>query len=594
MSPSEEASQPATAALVLVDPSGHRSRVALDPLPYSIGRGAVNNLVLRDSRISRTHARITLEGGAYYVEDCGSRHGVFVNGKRVSKHALAHSDQIEFGSPDSYRLEFALEGAELKLMMEKLAAAESTLPALPGVGGSLAKLRAIVELARAVQGALPIDDVLAAVVDAALAITGAERGFLLMKSDSGLELRVARGREGRRLHDSELQTPRAVLARALDRRRELLYMTFDPQSADETAISRSVADLELRSVFCVPLVRMRLSLGDSTSAVSAANETVGLLYLDSKLRPADLGGGSRELVQALAIEASTVLENARLLEQERARQSMEQELRVARGIQQSLLPPELPRQGWLQAAGASTPAREVGGDYYDLAPAGADCWSAVVADVSGKGLASALLAGLLQGALVTAPQGAEALGRRMERINRFLMERTGGEKYATVFHCMIEKNGRLSYVNAAHCPPLLIRNGRIDSELAATGTPVGLMEGADYDTAEVTLLPGDKLVAYTDGVTEAQNAAGEFFGRSRLAAAALSHAAGSCDAVREAIANALAAFTESAAQSDDITFLVLAYEDGEGLKSGDQLADFLQEHGRKERLPEKADTGGAG
>jgi phosphoserine phosphatase RsbU/P len=568
MSPAQEAAQSATAALVVVDPSGYRSRVAIDPLPYSIGRSAGGHLVLRDSRISRTHARITLEGGAYYLEDCGSRHGVFVNGKRITRHALAHSDQIEFGAPDSYRLEFALEGAELKLMMEKLAAAENAASPLPGVGGNLAKLRAIVELARTVQGALPIDDVLAAVVDAALAITGAERGFLLMKSDSGLELRVARGREGRRLHDSELQTPRAVLARALDRRRELLYMTFDPLSADETAISRSVADLELRSVFCVPLVRMRLSLGDSTSAISAANETVGLLYLDSKLRPADLGGGSRELVQALAIEASTVLENARLLEHERARQSMEQELRVAREIQQSLLPRELPREGWLQAAGASAPAREVGGDYYDLAAAGADVWSVVVADVSGKGLASALLASLLQGALITATERPEALGRRMERLNRFLLERTGGEKYATVFHCQIEKSGRLSYVNAAHCPPLLIRGGRIESEMAATGTPVGLIEGADYATSEVTLLPGDKLVAYTDGVTEAQNAAGEFFGRARLAAVALGQAAGSCDALRDAITDALAAFTESAPQSDDITYLVIEYAGAEASTPG--------------------------
>jgi len=147
-----------------------------------------------------------------------------------------------------------------------------------------------------------------------------------------------------------------------------------------------------------------------------------------------------------------VLENARLLEEERLKRVIEEELRLARSIQQSLLPSVLPTQGWLLAAGSSVASRAVGGDYFDVTEVNPDCWSAVVVDVSGKGVAAALLASLLEGALLATTDRPEVLAMRIERLNRFLIGRTGGEKYATVFCCLLGRDGRLSYVNAAHCP----------------------------------------------------------------------------------------------------------------------------------------------
>ena len=147
----------------------------------------------------------------------------------------------------------------------------------------------------------------------------------------------------------------------------------------------------------------------------------------------------------------------------------------------------------------------------------------------------------------------------MESLNAFLLERTGGEKYATIVYCLLDRSGRLSYVNAAHCPPLVIRpNGEL-AELKTTGMPVGLLEGAEFELAERCLTPGDKLLIYSDGVTEAQNGAGAFFGKQRLRDVAAANAAGSCSALHDAIAAAVTAFTESAPQSDDITMVVLEY-----------------------------------
>jgi len=340
-------------------------------------------------------------------------------------------------------------------------------------------------------------------------------------------------------------------------------MNFDPLGAEDTRPRNSVADLELRSAICVPLVRIRTGQSDVTSLLSAAGETVGVLYMDSRAGAADLAGGNRELLQTLAIEASTVLENARLLEEERAKQQMEEELRLARNIQQSLLPAKLPLEGWLRASGSSVASREVGGDYYDVTPVSRHCWSAVVADVSGKGVGSALLASLLQGALITATDQPAALERRMESLSRFLLDRTGGEKYATVFHCLLDGTGRLDFVNAAHCPPLIVRANGETLSLEATGMPVGLMEGAKFEVASQQLSPGDKVVIYTDGVTEAQSVSGEFFGRKRLREIVAAHAAGSASELRDAVQQGVAAFTEEAAQSDDITVLVLEYTGGE-------------------------------
>jgi serine phosphatase RsbU (regulator of sigma subunit) len=559
MEPAAAASPAAEpASLIVTDPGGHRTRVPIAPLPFLIGRQPQSNLILRDSRVSRTHARVVFEHGGYVLEDTGSRHGIFVNGQRIERQPLANSDRIDFGAQDSYQLLFMMDGAELRRLMEQVAAPEAT-PGAPGLGGGLARLRAVLDLARTLQGSFSLEDVLVQVVDTALAVTGSERGFLLLKSDDGLETRVARHRRGHKLPLDELRVPRTVIHRALQHRRELLFMNFDASAAGGHTAEHTVADLDLRSVVCVPLVRIRAGQGDTTSLLTTGAETVGVLYLDSRLAAADMAGGNRELLQTLAMEASTVLENARLLEEERAKQRMEEELKVARDIQQSLLPRSLPSAGWLRAAGSSVASAQVGGDYYDVIAVNDRCWGAVVADVSGKGVSSALLAALLQGALIPASDHADVLTRRMERLNTFLIDRTGGEKYATVFYCLLDQSGRLDYVNAAHCPPIVVRPSGETAELGATGVPVGLLEGSKYELAGRQLSPGEKVVIYTDGVTEAQDARGAFFGRKRLFDLVRAQASASSSELHDAIQGAVREFTEGAPQSDDITLVVLDY-----------------------------------
>jgi sigma-B regulation protein RsbU (phosphoserine phosphatase) len=169
------------------------------------------------------------------------------------------------------------------------------------------------------------------------------------------------------------------------------------------------------------------------------------------------------------------------------------------------------------------------------------------------------LASLLQGALITVTEHPEAMGHRMERLNRFLLDRTGGEKYATVFYCLLHDDGRMYYVNAAHCPPIVVRANGQRLELEASGMPVGLIETAEFAVVELQLAVADKIVIYSDGVTEAQNLEKRFFGKRRLREVVEAHAGHSCTVIHDAIQDAVAAFTEGAAQSDDITLVVLEF-----------------------------------
>lgn len=555
LSPGDSPGAP-RAALVVLNPSGQRARVALEPLPFLFGRHADNNLVLRDNRVSRNHARIFLEHGNYVLEDLDSRHGTWVNGERVARHILRNSDRIDFGVRESYQLTFSIERAEINRILDQFGGSSHS-GAISS--NNLVKLRGLMEVARALQNSLSTQEVLTAVVDAALSVTGCERGFLLLRGESDLDVHVARDQAGQPLGPDDLRVPTSVIQRALQSRRDLLNMNFDPFEQQGVRPEMTVAALELRSVVCLPLVRIRSGSSEDTRMSTAAEATIGLLYMDSRLSPADLSAGNRELLQTLAIEASTILENARLIEEERAKIKIENELNVARDIQQGLLPAKMPQTGWFRAAGSSSPSTQVGGDYFDVRQVSRGRWSAVVADVSGKGVSSALLAGLLQGAFLMASGDPAGIQGMLNRLNNFLLDRTGGEKYATVFYCTLDSSGLLSYANAGHCAPFQVGlDGRL-RKLNPTGMPVGMVEDAPVQTLETRLDPGDRVVIYSDGLTETENSEGEFFGIERLRVCLREHAREGAAELHAAILEAVERFGEGGSVSDDVTVLVLEY-----------------------------------
>jgi serine phosphatase RsbU (regulator of sigma subunit) len=530
--------------------------MALSPLPFTIGRHSDNSLILRDNRASRNHARIVVDEGDYYVEDLKSSHGVFVNGAQAARHKLHSSDRIEFGFSDSYSLIFTFEDDEIQKILDQF----STPRTASAGAGNLAKLKALVEVARALQNSLSTDDVLAAVVDAALAVTGFERGFLLLNEPGSLVVSVARDRSGGPISKDTIDVPVDDIQRALHQRRELLSMTLDISSSDFSNQTLSGSD-NSRSVVCVPLVRVRTGSNEETCVLTAKSDTIGLIYLDSRQTAVDLSSGNRELLQTLALEASTILENARLLAEERIKHRMEEELSIAREIQMSLLPGKLPSEGWFRLAGSSIPSHEVGGDCFDVRQIRPNVWTVVVMDVSGKGVSSALLAALLQGSFLLASDGTHDIEQMMSRINLFLNERTEGEKYATVFYCTLNIDGTLRWANAGHCTPFLVRKNGETLALRTTGMPLGMLDIAEYAVETLQLQYGDKIVAYSDGLSEAQNSDGSYFETSRMKQIIAAHADLSANEMHAALMEEVENFTGGAVQHDDITAVVMEYRE---------------------------------
>jgi serine phosphatase RsbU (regulator of sigma subunit) len=563
---------PATPELVVVDPGGRQTSVPVRTFPFHIGRASDSHLVLHDSRVSRDHARFSRINGQFVIEDMGSRHGVWINGERIqASRALAGGERIEFGVPDGYRIQFLVGGTAPTVSIPSVPirppASVAALPPQPlpaaaaPAATSLEKLRSVLEIARSLQSSFSIPLVLDSVVDAAIAATGAERGFLLLQSESGeLEVRTARSRGGARLPAHDLRVPRRLIQRALDSRRDLFTMLFDPDAFHSELAAGTVADLELRSVCCIPLVKVNLTAQSKTWDSGVATG-IGVLYMDSRVGVVDLANGNRELLQTLAIEASTVLESAKLLADERARQHLEEELAVARRIQQNLLPKVLPREGWLLAEGSSSACHDVGGDYFDLVQRGEarsnESWSIVVADVAGKGVGAALVASFLQGAFVGAPPESN-VGELLGRINGYLAHRSADSRHATLFCATLEASGRLTYSSAGHCDALLVSAGRIEA-LAATSMPVGMLPATRFPSETRQLVPGDRLVLYTDGVTEAANAAGEFFGDERLLCAVAAASGLRCADAHELILSQVREFIGGADQQDDLTLLLIDY-----------------------------------
>jgi sigma-B regulation protein RsbU (phosphoserine phosphatase) len=212
------------------------------------------------------------------------------------------------------------------------------------------------------------------------------------------------------------------------------------------------------------------------------------------------------------------VENARLVQAEESARRYQQELSIAASIQQRLMAVTIPELSFATIEARNLACREVGGDFYDVIPT-PEGVAVVVTDVCGKGISAALLASILQGMVYSQLCNRIPLPEVVDSTNRFLCQKSLGEKYATLVIAHLKASGELEFINCGHVPPLLIASGTI-SRLSESNVPVGLLPEMTYSSARRQMKPGDRLVLITDGVTEAENPAGEFFGDERLEKAA--------------------------------------------------------------------------
>ncbi len=334
---------------VLIEPSGARREITADPLPFRIGRQAENELMLRDSRISRQQAQIVSSNGALILEDTGSRHGTFVNGEKVLRRELLKpNDKIEFGVAGSYALIYIGEGVTIGELVERVEAPAPPQAAAP----ELHHLGVLLDVARSLGAGLSLEDVLTVVVDAAIQLTHTERGVLLLSEASGeLVPIVARDAQKTTLDVKNLQVSRSVVKRVAISCRELIVSDtgedrpFDPQA--------TMARLSLRTVVAIPVAKLPVIQSLDATIVAGQAELIGVLYLDSRAPTSAFSSLDREVLRTLAREAATVVENARLFASARAKQRLDHEIQIASQIQQRLLPKSTARIPGNGAGGGS-------------------------------------------------------------------------------------------------------------------------------------------------------------------------------------------------------------------------------------------------
>jgi phosphoserine phosphatase RsbU/P len=534
---------------------GAPKSVLISQTPFLIGRGSDtgNHLVLEDPRISRRCASIVEVDGGYLLEDRGHRSGIWVNGHKVAQKMLVDGDAIEFGLEDSPKIVFRRRPAQhyVKTMLSRLA----SLPAIetPAVAGDLSRLNLLLEATSLLHSALPLESVLGTMLNHAMSVTNAERGLLLEADDEGaLKVMLACGSGGKALPAESIAPSQTALRQAVSKRAAVI--TDDLNLADLKG-AQSVVIQGLHAVVAIPLYAVAHAHADGSEA--AAGKLLGALYLDSK-RTTAFSNVDRQILDALGTQAASILDNARLVEKEREQRRLEQELAIAREIQQGLVPQGLRDLPNLEIKGIHLPCHGVGGDYYDVFPLSDQSTAFLVADVAGKGLGAALLTTMLQGDLSGMGLGV-APQKVFNHVNRFLCRHASVGRCATMFFGRIDAEGTLEYLYGGHPSPLLIRDATVSDLYTEGSLPVGLVEEAEFEATRVQLEPNDMLVLFSDGIVEAANTQKELFGFERLREVTARSAQASIETVMKSILDAVEEFSRGAGQADDLTLLIVRY-----------------------------------
>ena len=467
---------------------GSRRSLRLERDFYSLGRAATNDLSFPDDAgLSRQHLVLERSGpSTWAARDLGSKNGTQLNGQALKGTAqLKPGDLITcgqitlaFAPPRDRTVVFSSSGmAPQGTIFTSLAGALSTAASPTGLAR---QVDALVRAGQELSGHRPLRELFGLILNLALDAVEASRGVLMTWEGQQLVAQAARG------DNFEIST--FVRAKVMEERKSLLV----PDTLLDSALRQqvSIVQQQIRSLLAVPL--------------QTSDRVIGLLYVDGSgfvrpFTPEDLS-----LLTVFANVAAIRIEQARLLEVEIAEATLLRDMEQAAELQRKLLPGAAPAIDGYALEGYNLPCRTVGGDYYDFVPYSDGRMAILVGDVSGKGMPAALLMSSLQTAVHLLAEESPAPLAMVNRLNRLLCAKKLGNRFITFFFGVLDPaTGTLEYVNAGHNPPLLLRaNGALE-ELGATGLILGILPQATYTSDSTQLQAGDRLVLFSDGITEA-------------------------------------------------------------------------------------------
>lgn len=520
-----------------------------------IGRNPECDVVLQPKSVSRRHAAIVRKEGGFLLRDMGSTRGTFVNGVRLTNPMmLQDGNTLQIGElflTFSSRLVSIQEGDEEQSTVYAAidVVNQSSSKNFPVVRPEV-KLRALRLISQELGGTLVLAELLDRIFNSLFELfPRAERGFVLVR-DSASQTLVPEAIRSRTGPPGELTISKTVLNRVLNEGQAIL----SKDTAKEFPESQSVSESEIRSLMCVPLL-------------DQDRKPVGIMQIDTRDGRGRFDQDDLDLLVAVASQISVAVQNARLHKALLRQREMEQELLFARQVMSALLPDRPASVPGYEFWAYYEPARHVGGDYYGFFPMGpvpaeAPRWAIAVGDVVGKGMPAALLTAKLSAEVRLFLQGEPDPAWVVGQLNHQFDDGGVLDLYITFLLIILDvQNHRLRLVNAGHpCPMVRRRDGRLEEVgKGVSGLPLGIMPGYPYEIAETTLEPGETVILYTDGVTDAMNPAGDRFGDAELRRALIGAGAGAA-AAGDAIVKAVQKFVAERQQFDDITLVCLARE----------------------------------
>jgi phosphoserine phosphatase RsbU/P len=535
-------------------------RVVLDRPVLTFGRSSTNDVPLADRTLSRVHARIEARNGTATLVDLGSRNGTSLNGSRISESIpLAMGDRISLGETT---IDVFEESTTRVVVADRETPAEVTLfrsasdlvkphlrgwdPRQEAGADELARLNAQLRILNEVSveflSDMPLNRLLSLVVEKVFAYLAPDRGLLMLADETG-ELRPEVVRYAPGVDPTDIRLSKTLIRSVVEGKNGVLLID-------------SVTDLKLAAAESLRLTGVTSCLA---APLLADDRVIGLIYLEVRLGRKSFTEEDLRLLSSLANTAAIKIQNLRLQVESIAKQRIEREMALAWDIQRRLLPEKEPVLSHTELLGRAIPSRTVSGDYYDFFVRADGTTDIVVADVCGKGMGASILAASVQAAFQVWAGENSPPDRLCAGLNDLVYRRTSPEKFVTFFHVLYDpESGSLIYTNAGHNPGILIRKATGEHELLhAHGMPLGLFPGRSYSSCSLTLGPGDLLVLYTDGVTEASNAADDEFGIERLIQVAKDCREKPLLDVEAAIDMALADFVAGTPYADDRTLVLL-------------------------------------
>jgi len=558
------------AELIVRFPDRPPDHFPLGRLRITLGRSARNDLCVPDPFASRVHAEVRREGDEYFLQDLGSANGTLYNGLTVQGSvALTSGGRIQIGETEivfddgTYNSSMGAtmitdNSSSIPEATIALASGDRTTSGLlEAIEGARTKPEAIVASRANKQGDLlaliskvgitllasaSLNETLDQIVSLVFEAVPADRCLLMMREDSGQELRVAVARLRDRVGEvGEIRVSRNVLDEVVMRGKSVLTSDaqHDPRFASGTVVLQGI-----RSVLAVPL--------------GVADKVFGIIYADSPIAEGRFTEDHLKLLTTLASVAAIRVENARLLEAQLQQERLERELQLAMEIQQRFQPTAPPIVPGYELQGISFPCYEIGGDYYDFIKRDDGRLVIALGDVSGKGTAAALLMSSLHAAVHAQAGSHDTLVETISAVNRYLADNIPPNRFVTLFYAELDPaSGSLSFLNAGHNPPLIVHAAGTVEQLASGGLPLGIKRDAEYREGRTQLQLGDVLVIYSDGVTEAASPSGEEFGPTRLYEVVSRNIDASAAGVRDRIESALTKFSQGTQAADDITLVIV-------------------------------------